>query len=66
MTIQNSKPVLKPVLLNHELMDEIRRVQKEQAVIGRLGVMPSVNSIARALVEKGLEAMEREKQGGAQ
>lgn len=55
----------KPVLLSGEQMKEIRKIQQKQSVNSALGVSPSVNSIARALVAKGLEALQQEQNKGA-
>lgn len=54
----------KPVLLSMEQMNVIREIQQQERADSPLGVAPSLNAIARALVAKGLEAIERDKQKG--
>lgn len=51
----------KPVLLSAEQMEAILTIQRQKRSASPLGVAPSLNSIARALVKKGLEAMAQEK-----
>lgn len=60
--ISNSKPVL----LSREQMDAILTIQRAERSTSPLGVAPSINSIARALVAKGLEKMAQDQQDGAQ
>ncbi|MDK9605520.1 hypothetical protein [Lelliottia wanjuensis] len=55
----------KPVLLSGEQMDAILSIQRQERSASPLGVAPSLNAIARALVKKGLEAMAQEKSSGS-
>lgn len=51
----------KPVLLSAEQIEAILAIQRQERSASPLGVAPSLNTIARALVAKGLEAMAQEK-----
>lgn len=52
----------KPVLLSGEQMEAIRNTQQQECAASPLIVSPSINAIARALVDKGLDAVAQKKQ----
>ena len=49
-----SKQSVKPVLLNDDQMQAIRKIQEQQRELSGLGVAPSIHEIARGLVDKAL------------
>lgn len=48
-------PSVKPILLTHEQIDALHRLQEEERRSSPLGIAPSIHEVARRLMAKVLQ-----------